>query len=89
VATVNRMLSLLASVRTSENVKARLLFSLGEIEDFITKRENNTMGKSFEFGTYQLILYQIKQFKEHPEEFKLAEPLPMPDGSPIGDFDGL
>ena len=76
----------MASSKTPENVKSRLFFIVNEI-----KGSGNTrvIGVNYQIGTSQLILNRIKRFEEHPEEFKLAEPLPMPDGSPIGDFDGL
>lgn len=83
VLTVNQILNTLASNRTSSNVKARLYSYLNDIKREVSVKSQ--IGARFQNGTAQLIFNQIKRFEEHPEDFKLPEPLPMPDGSPIGD----
>lgn len=89
VATLKQILNLLASDRTPDNVKAYLFFTLNDIKRFLDRRSDVNYGKDFEFGTYELMNNLIKRFEEHPETFKLPEPLPMPDGSPIGDEDNF
>lgn len=87
VATLKQILNLLASDRTPDNVKAYLFFTLNDIKKFMSNKPIFGLGKDYEFGTYQLMTNLIKRFEDHPETFKLPEPLPMPDGSPIGDED--
>ncbi|OAQ38234.1 peptidase [Pedobacter psychrophilus] len=80
VLTVNQILNTLGANRTSENVKARLLSAINDIKGICNIRLTGINA-----GTSQLILNRIKRFEEHPEDFKLPEPIAMPDGSPIGD----
>jgi hypothetical protein len=84
--TLKSLLNLLASNRTSDNVKARIEVSLLDIEELIGNRLYATKSKNNEAkdGNYLLMRNMINNFKRNPTDFKLPEPLPMPDGSPIG-----
>ena len=35
---------------------------------------------------YTMTIFEIKQFKLHPEQVKIPKPAKIPDGSPIGCF---
>nr|MBC7611352.1 zinc-dependent metalloprotease [Pseudopedobacter sp.] len=81
---LNQILNTIASNRTPENVKTRLYLALNEI-----KNEIYLAGNDAKKGTAIAMNKLIERFEQHPEEFKLAEPLPMPDGSPIGTFENF
>lgn len=87
LATLKQILNTLGSDRTPDNVKARLIYALDEIKSVAT--ESAVATNTSQKGTSFVMLGLINRFEDHPEEFKLPQPLPMPDGSPIGneDFD--
>jgi hypothetical protein len=86
LTTLKSFLSLMATTRTPENVKARIEVALFEIKNFIALKTRipNLSQRAFESGTYLQMSTMIKNFELNPADFKLPEPLPMPDGSPIG-----
>jgi hypothetical protein len=86
LVTLKNLLNLLASGRTPDNVKARVEVALFEIEYFISNqtRVPSLKQNSFETGTYLQMKTMINNFELNPADFKLPDPLPMPDGAPIG-----
>ncbi|MEO5909245.1 MAG: zinc-dependent metalloprotease [Pelobium sp.] len=87
IATLKQILNTLSSDRTPDQVKARLAYAVEDIKSAFN--EGAAASKAYQKGNALVILGLINRFEQHPEEFKLPQPLPMPDGSPIGneDFD--
>jgi hypothetical protein len=82
ISLLKQILNTLASNRTPDNVKAGLYIALGDVKASISSGSTDVK-LAHNVGMTNL----ITRFEQHPEEFKLPEPFPMPDGSPIGDFD--
>ena len=80
MATLKYLLNTLASDRTTDQVKTRLNFALNDVKNFITNQPNVK-----DLAVYQQMKSLINRFELYPNEFKLPEPLAMPDGAPIGD----
>ena len=80
MATLKYLLNTLASDRTTDQVKTRLNFALNDVKKFITNQPNVK-----DLAVYQQMKSLMNRFELYPNEFKLPEPLSMPDGAPIGD----
>ena len=78
---VNHLIQLAANESVSGQVRA-----LATLE--LTQLKRQILGDSGLDDSWrahrQFALAQIKRLEDHPEEIKVAPPLPTPDGSPIG-----
>lgn len=81
MATLKYILNTLASDKTTDQVKTRLSFILNEIKVFIANQPDVK-----DLTVYQQMKSLINRFELYPNDFKLPEPLAMPDGAPIGDY---
>jgi predicted Zn-dependent protease len=80
--TLKQLLSLAANTKASENVRGIALLEIDELKDYLkasVKIAQNSAKANMLFG-----LSQINQFEKTPDKFQPAQPLDMPDGSPIG-----
>ena len=87
ITTLKSILNLLASNRTADNVKTRLQVALRMIKNSLNQTNMailNLNGRAYETGVTLQMLSMINNFELNPNEFKLPDPLPMPDGAPIG-----
>jgi hypothetical protein len=86
IKTLENLLGLLATNRTADNVKARVEIALLRIRNYLDSQISYMpLGKyPYEGGTYLQMRNMIKNFELNPSDYKLPDPLPMPDGSPIG-----
>ena len=80
--TLKQLLSLAANAKAPENVRGIALLQVDELKDYlkiVVKTAQNNAKANMLFG-----LSQINQFEKTPDKFQPAQPLDMPDGSPIG-----
>ncbi|MGY5850880.1 zinc-dependent metalloprotease [Salegentibacter sp. F14] len=72
------LLSLAGNNKATPQVKAITNSAIEELKTWLTKQD----------GTLEhQMLREIRQFREHPEDFKIESTTPkIPDGSPIGSF---
>jgi hypothetical protein len=83
---LKQLLTLAADEKASESVRGIALLEINDLKLWLiihlrTAGDNNTSYKAnIIFG-----LSQISAFEKEPAQFKPATPVPMPDGSPIGE----
>ncbi|MGZ3944535.1 MAG: zinc-dependent metalloprotease [Mucilaginibacter sp.] len=80
--TLKQLLTLAATTSAPESVRGITLLQISELKKWMTKAvlsAADDQKANFLFG-----LSQISEFENNPDKFQPAEPLNMPDGSPIG-----
>jgi len=80
--TLKQLLTLAANTHAPENVRGITLLQISELKKWMGKASltaGNDQKANLLFG-----LAQIKEFENNPDKFQPAEPVAMPDGSPIG-----
>ena len=85
MATLKQLLGTMASDRTPDNVKAKIRYAVNQVRQSLSASVSK---KPYVDAVDAQMLAMINQYDQHPESFKLPDPLPMPDGSPIGDDAG-
>ncbi|MGY5846775.1 zinc-dependent metalloprotease [Salegentibacter sp. HM20] len=77
-AVFEQMLSLAANKKATPQVRALTNAEIDNLEGWLSGRAS---------ALHKLMLREIKQFRENPEDFKIESITPkIPDGSPIGSF---
>lgn len=66
----------------NERLKAIVLNQIKELEKILTFKLSKSIGDEYTHITHQL--FQIEQFRKHPEKYKMPDVPKMPAGSPIG-----
>lgn len=80
--TLKQLLTLAATTSAPESVRGITLLQISELRKWMNKAvltAADDQKANFLFG-----LSQISEFEKNPDKFQPAEPLNMPDGSPIG-----
>ncbi len=83
---VEHMIQLAANEEASGQARAVATLKVGDIEKIADEGMNRTQDESLR-AHYAFVRAQIKRFEDNPEEVDMTEPLPAPDGSPIGQDD--
>lgn len=78
---LNHLIQLAANENTSGQVRALATLELTKLKEQL--KDVSGLDDSWR-AHYQFAQAQIQRFEDHPEEIKVASPLPTPDGSPIG-----
>ena len=84
ISTYKQLLSLVATPRVPDNVKGKVLIAISNVKSYISQQLNGAL-PDYERALYLQMNAITQQYEQHPETFKIADPLPMPDGPPIGD----
>ena len=84
ISTYKQLLGLAATPRVPDNVKGKVLFAINSVKNY-NRIQLDGFLPDYERSLYLQMNALTQQYEQHPELFKIAEPLPMPDGPPIGD----
>ncbi len=79
---LNQMLQTAGDNSTPDQVKGIVLLHIDKMEKWY--RSKKSSGSDAQQAHSAFLLYQINQFKNHPDSFELPELMSMPPGSPIG-----
>ena len=79
---LKQLLTLAASTQAPENVRSIALLKIEELKRWMLTAQGTAA--AMQKANMLFGLSQIKQFEESPDKFQPAQPLVMPDGSPIG-----
>jgi hypothetical protein len=80
--TLKQMLMLASSPQATESVKGITLLEVDNLKKWMQKAA--VSAGSLQRANLLFGLSQIAEFEKNPEKFMPSQPLPMPDGSPIG-----
>jgi hypothetical protein len=79
---LKQLLTLAATAQAPENVRGMALVKIDELKKWLQTASVNAQPAQKANALFALA--QIKLFEENPDKFQPAQPLVMPDGSPIG-----
>lgn len=85
--TLKQLLTLAASTQAPENVRSIALLKIDELKKWMQASQRTVAAMQKANLLYGLS--QIKLFEDNPDKFQPAQPLVMPDGSPIGMGDDM
>ncbi len=80
---LHHLLQLAANESIAGQVRAIALWKVNELENWL-QSQLKRISSSSDKAHYTLAIADIRHFREHPENFKVMQPVDMPDGSPIG-----
>jgi len=81
--TLKQLLTLAADSHAAESVRGITLMEITGLKTWLQGAVKT--GQANQKANLLFGLSQIAAFERNPEQFKPAEPVGMPDGSPIGD----
>ena len=80
---LNHLIELAVTESAAEAVRALATLEITTLKDRAEQSLGSTQNSSWQ-AHYQFALAQIRQFENNPDEIEVPDPLPAPDGSPIG-----
>ncbi len=86
---LHELMRLAMNKRANGQVKAVALNTIVGLETWLKLRLDSTPGDYINRDTkahYAMTIFEIEQFRLHPERVKIPVPAKIPDGSPIGCF---
>ena len=83
---LNHLMALANNDNASEQVRAVAFTKIDELRQWMARRLSSTKDSDWK-ALYMYSLAKIKQYQENPAKFKLPEPVTLPPGDPIGEWE--